>query len=1099
MAGFFDEEDVVQVVPPPAKKKEPATAFFDAEDTVSIVQPVVAQSATTPTKSSFFDEEDAPQIVQPSGEEGQLTTSDIDKIAAKYGVSAEDLKNYAPYYGAKVQPSTPGEALKGGLKETAGFAGRTIGLGVPQFAYKKLQDPAMQKALDELTSIGREQQTGMELAAELVAPGGLGGAATKAGRLAKAAGMGAIIGTTGSETGKEAESALRGAAIGGALGGAAETVGIALSRFGAGRAEKALAELPQNKIDLDETIQKVAKETEQSEKLLNDLVTARKEALSSQDADIIVREQMSPEKVDAYLNPATREGKLIRSQLGEEASEDLIKKSLADDILENRIREFAAELTDSKPGTYEQAYTIIEEVASRQGQEAIANKYQQFVQLKQAERGIEELGLRATETPGFVGKTLNQLSDNQFVLRGLDRKYGTKLEGTLRELNKDFNRSTFAQKEFRSRVEDVFQTARKNGTDEAVIGSDKIYKALDTGDLTGLTKQELETADKFRQYFADVRDFVNGKVREKDPRIAPLSIPKRENYVPKQVKAVDELVTNLENKMKEAEQILGGNLSSLSSGDLATLIQKEGPVKDLYSAVTVFDNRPVKTGAELTSRLKEMLYSRKGNIALETEARAALERKGVIPDFMLEKDLYKLARKYADNTLKHLYLRNNIDRLRYQAKQLDKLGADVEADYIRNIVRDLMGVRQGTAAEATMQARIGIYKKVDDLLSKTTNPVARGALIATKAMPEVMSELARQIYPNLLGYWNIRAVLQNATQGITKTAPELGTKYGYATLMRAAALTVKDMARLTAKAEKLGNKPSEFIRDGERAIAEGIRRTAIYEVPAKVVEGMGKTGMVMFTKMEDFNRALVVSVAETMARDLARGSKFAQESLKKFPISIQKEIARAPEATEEILAKYLNNATMYNYNRAAMSEFGRTMGPLFSAFSKWPTATLGEVVEELRSKGALKGGVRLMEKLMGPFLLLQGMDYLMGERLGEKDSLSDVQKKIIGSGGLSQAAPIGSLKGVLAGEIFTPPAADAFIQTVVAPIMDGKDTEDTLGKMERGAGTTVMNFTPTAGLFRFLFDDIVTYTTGERPEGNNPTARVIEGMRQAGK
>ncbi len=113
----------------------------------------------------------------------------------------------------------------------------------------------------------------------------------------------------------------------------------------------------------------------------------------------------------------------------------------------------------------------------------------------------------------------------------------------------------------------------------------------------------------------------------------------------------------------------------------------------------------------------------------------------------------------------------------------------------------------------------------------------------------------------------------------------------------------------------------------------------------------------------------------------------------------------------------------------------------------------------------------------------------MGERPGEKDSLSDRQKKLMGSGGLSQSAPIGSLGGVLKGEIFTPPAIDAFMQTVVTPLLEGD-----AAKLERGAGTTVMNYTPTAGLFRFIFDDFVTYASGERPEGKDPLTRVISGV-----
>jgi hypothetical protein len=152
---------------------------------------------------------------------------------------------------------------------------------------------------------------------------------------------------------------------------------------------------------------------------------------------------------------------------------------------------------------------------------------------------------------------------------------------------------------------------------------------------------------------------------------------------------------------------------------------------------------------------------------------------------------------------------------------------------------------------------------------------------------------------------------------------------------------------------------------------------------------------------------------------------------------------------------------------------------------------VGDIVQEFRNKGAFKGAARNAEKYIAPFLLLQSMDYLMGERSDDKDSLSDRQKKLVGSGGLSQAAPIGAIGGVLKGEIFTPPAVDAFVQTVVNPILEGDSA-----KAERGFGTSVMNFSPTAGLFRFIFDDVVTYITGHRPEGSHNLERAAEGIRE---
>lgn len=1052
-----------------------------------------------------------PEEIKPTGLEGQVSPADMQKIADRYKVPIDDLKTIAPYLGTKVQPGTPMEALTGGLKETAGLAGRTIGLGVPQFIYKKLQTPSMQQAIDELQRIAGEQQSGVELAAELVAPGGWGGGANAISRLGRAATMGATVGLTGSEYGKEVQGTAMGAGIGTALGGAGELLGKVLSKSGASKVEQELA-TRNAQFDIGAETEKVAQQTQKSENMLRELVTARKETLTPEEVDTILKEQMTPEKLNRYLSEGTIENRMMKEQLGETASNDAIKKALSDSLLETRIKEFAEEVTGQKYPTFEKAYSRIEEATARQGQEAVANKYANFVELKNAEKAIELAGLRATDSPNAIGKALNFVSDNQFVMRGLDQKYGTKLENTLRDLNKDYNKSTHPQKAFRERLDDVFQVARKNKVDDVVRNTDLVYNALDTGKLSPLTPEEQAAALEFKKYFAEMLDFVNRKVAEKDPGIAPLSIPARTNYVPKMLRPIEDMIPAVESKIREATQALGVKDLAAVSGDIAKLAKQNPIVKDLYRTALLLDNRPIHTGAELSSRLKEMMYSRQGNIAMETKARAVLERNNSIPEFLLEKNLYRLARKYSDNTFKHLYLRNNIDKLRYQAKMLDKAGADVESQYVRNLVQDLLGVRAGTFAEATMQSRISINKEIDKLLGKTKSPTAKGALIAVKAVPDMLEEMTRQIYPNVLGYGAIRPVMQNMTQLLTKTAPELGGTYGYSTVLRAAASMAKggmrrELARLTEKAQTLGNMPAEFTRKGEQAIAEGIQRSSLYKIPADVLAGMGKMGIKLFTLGEELNRSMAIKVAEVMAQDLAKGSSSASKALSRMPRTVQREISRNPAQAELILSKYLNDATMYNYNRVSMSEYGRTMGPLFSAFSKWPTATVGEIVNEIQSKGTLKGMGRNWEKFVTPLLLLQLFDSLAlnEENIAtqvagiDREGMSDVQKKLVGSYGLSQSAPIGAAGAILKGEIFTPPAIDAFLQTTITPILEGKDIGDIEDKLGKGASSAIMNFTPGAGLFRFLFEDLVTYATGTRPEGKSGIERIASGIEEVNK
>lgn len=1042
-----------------------------------------------------------------------LPREKFEEIGQKYGVSGEELRSLAPYYGARPEPETGsvGEAASYAGKRAAGFLGQTVGLGIPQFAYKKLQEPNMRKALDEVRDLALKQQTPLETAREFVTPIAQIPAVSAAGRIISAAGTGAAIGASGSKEGKELEGAAVGGAIGGGLGAAGEVVGKLLRKAGATPIEEQMAR--KQSVDLDQGIKDIQGKTEKSEKILEEIGFGDRTALKRADVDSLVHEQISKDKLDDLLNPATEEGQVIRAtitknrpdEIGKLGIEETARRQLADDIIHKRIIDFADDIGEKRPKDIEEAISTIKEFSSRQGGEATLNRYNQFKEVAQAERYLAETGDRAAQKANALSRGADFVSDAQYVLRHIDERNGSKTEDILRSLNKDYNRSTFALKDFRQRQADLFKAASKSGTDKSVSESTKIYDALDKGAVQGLSPEELATAQNFKKYFDDTLEFANGLVKSKDPRIAPLAIPKRENYVPHMMKPVEETVPLMEKKLTQALDQISSDLGRPIQ-DLAQLqpseftkAMKNQDIQDLTAALKLFDNKPVKNGQELSGRLKDMIGSREGQIAMETKARSALERSGEIPDFLLEKNLYKLADKYAANTLRHLYLRNSVDALRYEASKLNKAGASVDAKYVENLVKDILGVRKGTAAELFMQTKVQGMRKLDQMIDKVGKDSVRGGILtAAKAIPDTMYDLSRQIYPNMLGYLNVRAALQNLTSGFTKLAPELGTKYGYITTMRGAVYAVANMKKLIERARQMGNIPAEFTRKGEMAIQEGIRRSSLYRLSDSALEGMGKAGMVLFQLTENFNRALSTGVAEMMAHDLARGSRMAMDSLQsKFPVRIKKLVManlHDPEETSKVLAQYLNDTTQYNYNRMSMSEFGRTVGPMFSVFSKWPTATIGDILTELRTKGVLKGSARAAEKYVVPLLLLQSMDYLMGERMGDKDSLSDIQKKLVGQGGLSQSAPIGSASGFLTGEIFTPPMVDALMQSVIEPALKQDTT-----KVSRGLGNALGQFAPGAGLFRFITDDLVTYATGHRPEGSDFIERTVEGARELKK
>lgn len=1032
-----------------------------------------------------------------------LQDADFQRIGQKYGVDPAELRSLAPYYGAQVGPKSFGEAMEVGAKGAAGFGARSLAFNIPQKIYSKLQSPQMRQALDELQGIGNEQQSPIETASEMVANPLLPGGSTPVRRVAAVAGLGAVQGVGASKEGEELQGAAHGAAFGAALGAGGELLGKVLSA-GSRLAPEEQAAIRGNRIDLARDIDQVSQKTEKSEDLLNDLVLNNKETLTSPEVDSILTEQLPADSLEKYMDPATMEGKQLRESAAE--SGESIRGQLANDIVDSRARDFATELGGKRPDSFEEASDIISKYGDREGAEGLENKYQDFLQGHQADRVISEKGLVATDQPGFFGQTANKLSDNQYVLRHLDDKYGTLSEDALRDLNKANNRYTFTRSDTRKELDNIYREAKKLGVDETIRDSDKIYNALDSGTLKGLTPAEQEITARFRNEFERLRDYANSVVRTKDPGIAPLNIPQVENYVPHLALPVNELIPAVEQKVSETLEDLSvmfdrkiSALTDLSPREFS-MARQEGVLKDLedFANWTEQKTGKVYTPADLQSTVNHKLYTREGNIGIESRARSSLERSGEIPDYLLEKNVYKLTDRWALNTFKHLYLRNALDRLSTEGYKLEKLGAGPEAEYVKRIVQDTLGVRKGTAAEGFMQAKIQAGRKLDQLIEKVGPDTGSGKVLTlAKALPDMLYSATRNIYPNSLGYLNIKSALMHSAVSLGRIAPELGGPYGYQTMMRGALKAAANFNRYIERAELLGNIPSEFTRKGEAAIADGIRRSSGMQLAGDALQKLGKAGMILFQTGEKWNRALVLGTADMMANDIVRGSRAAQAALQRFPRSIRLAVENSPKDPQlisDILGKYLNDTTMFNYNRTSMFEYGRSLGPILSTFSKWPTAIAGEALYDVRSKGVLKGVARGIERLVVPFTMLSAADYLLLNKHPGESVEGDVQKKLVGAKGLSGFAPLGALHEFTSGKVFTPPAVDIMFNGIIKPILEKDDA-----KLSHGFDTMIRSYAPGAGLLRLITDDLVTYATGSRPEGDTFTERTENGLKKIAK
>jgi len=187
---------------------------------------------------------------------------------------------------------------------------------------------------------------------------------------------------------------------------------------------------------------------------------------------------------------------------------------------------------------------------------------------------------------------------------------------------------------------------------------------------------------------------------------------------------------------------------------------------------------------------------------------------------------------------------------------------------------------------------------------------------------------------------------------------------------------------------------------------------------------------------------------------------------------------------EDILMRHMNSTIAFNYNKPSLYEFGRTLGPMFATFAKWPTAIAGEIISEYRTKSMSAATRRVAERYAAPLLAFSAVDYMLQDRLEEDERL----QKLVGKTGITKAAPITSVAAFTRGDIFTPPAVDTVMQDIITPISKAEGLA-----LTKGLDRAVFTYAPGAGFIKFLTEDIPTFITGERPEGGTQTERSLRG------
>jgi hypothetical protein len=194
------------------------------------------------------------------------------------------------------------------------------------------------------------------------------------------------------------------------------------------------------------------------------------------------------------------------------------------------------------------------------------------------------------------------------------------------------------------------------------------------------------------------------------------------------------------------------------------------------------------------------------------------------------------------------------------------------------------------------------------------------------------------------------------------------------------------------------------------AMREGLKASkGLNRMSQEALEKAERMAMFLYTQSDKANRVVTLKLGKTLAADLMNNNKNAIAYARRLPPSYRRAVIEAKEAgdleaVQKNVISHLMATTQFNYNRASMSEYGRSMGSMFSMFSKWPTAISGEIYDNMsvaklnRLKGRSKldeGHAKYLRKYLGPLIGLQIADYAMdrGTPYEWMDEALDVDKE----------------------------------------------------------------------------------------------------------
>jgi hypothetical protein len=186
-------------------------------------------------------------------------------------------------------------------------------------------------------------------------------------------------------------------------------------------------------------------------------------------------------------------------------------------------------------------------------------------------------------------------------------------------------------------------------------------------------------------------------------------------------------------------------------------------------------------------------------------------------------------------------------------------------------------------------------------------------------------------------------------------------------------------------------------------------------------EGGGASGAIeFFNRMPDSYKRILkpkLDQYEQLASSLDRGGEAAAKQLRQIEYEVETDVA-----------KFLIGKTVFNYDKASASELARTVAPALMTFTKFPLNVIGDIAEQLETKGFSRGISDIERRLLRPAIALYAGDMVLREY--DDEVIFDMTMRELWAGnskaGLMRYSIGAAAPAMLAGQWSSPPVMSPF-------------------------------------------------------------------------